>query len=155
LKGVLLVTMDAHEGLKSAITQVLTGGSCQRCWVHFMRNILAHMPHGDQAMVATPTRTIYAQPNQEAAGRQLQAVFDAMQSRWPNASQILPEAEDDILVYMSFPVELWKRIYSNNVLERLHKEVRRRTNVVGVFPDEASVTVSWERFSRKKTMNGQ
>jgi transposase-like protein len=136
---VQLVTSDAHEGLKAAIAQVLTGTSWQRCRVHFMRNVLAHVPHGDQAMVAAALRTIYAQPNQEAAKRQLQAVYDAMQPRWLNAAQILLEAEDDILAYMSFPVEHWKRIYSNNVLERLHKEVRRRTNVVGVFPDEASV----------------
>ena len=74
-----------------------------------MRNVLAHVPHGDQAMVAAALRTIYAQPNQEAAKRQLQAVYDAMQPRWLNAAQILLEAEDDILAYMSFPVEHWKR----------------------------------------------
>jgi len=139
LKGVQLVTSDAHEGLKAAISQVLTDASWQRCRVHFMRNILGHVPRGDQAMIAAALRTIYAQPNQEAARRQLRAVYEAMQPHWPNAAQILIEAEDDILAYMSFPVEQWKRIYSNNVLERLHKEVRRRTNVVGVFPDEASV----------------
>jgi putative transposase len=139
LKGVQLVTSDAHEGLKAAIAQVLTDASWQRCRVHFMRNILAHVPRGDQAMIAAALRTIYAQPNREAARRQLRAVYDAMLPRWQNAAQILIEAEDDILAYMSFPVEQWKRIYSNNVLERLHKEVRRRTNVVGVFPDEASV----------------
>ena len=139
LKGVQLVTSDAHEGLKAAIAQVLSGASWQRCRVHFMRNILSHVPHGDQAIVAAALRTIYAQPNQDAARRQLRAVYEAMQTRWQNAAQLLLEAEDDILAYMSFPVEHWKRIYSNNVLERLHKEVRRRTNVVGVFPGEASV----------------
>jgi len=139
LKRVQLVTSDAHEGLKAAISQVLTNASWQRCRVHFMRNILAHVPRGDQAMIAAALRTIYAQPNQEAVRRQLRAVYDAMLPRWQNAAQILIEAEDDILAYMCFPVEQWKRIYSNNVLERLHKEVRRRTNVVGVFPDEASV----------------
>lgn len=139
LQGVQLVTSDAHEGLKAAIAQVLSGASWQRCRVHFMRNILAHVPRGDQAMVAAALRTIYAQPNQEAARRQLRAVYDAMQPRWPNAAEVLIRAEDDILAYMVFPLEHWKRIYSNNVLERLNKEVRRRTNVVGVFPDEASV----------------
>jgi putative transposase len=104
-----------------------------------MRNILSHVPHGDHAIVAAALRTIYAQPNQDAARRQLRAVYEAMHTRWQNAAQLLVEAEDDILAYMSFPVEHWKRIYSTNVLERLHKEVRRRTNVVGVFPNEASV----------------
>jgi putative transposase len=90
-------------------------------------------------MVAAALRKIYYQPNQQAARRQLRAVYDAMAHRWPNAAEILIRAENDILVYMFFPIEHWKRIYSNNVLERLNKEVRHRTNVVGVFPDEASV----------------
>lgn len=139
LNGVQLVTSDAHEGLKAAIAQVLSGASWQRCRVHFMRNLLCHVPRGDQAMVAAALRTIFAQPTQEAARRQLCAVYEAMRSRWPKAAQVLSDAEADILAYMVFPQEHWKRIYSNNVLERLNKEVKRRTNVVGVFPDEASV----------------
>ena len=139
LQGVQLVTSDAHEGLKAAIAQVLAGASWQRCRVHFMRNLLSHVPRGDQSIVAAALRTIYAQPNQEAARRQLRAVYDAMLPRWPIAAEVLIKAEDDILAYMAFPTEHWKRIYSNNVLERLNKEVRRRTNVVGVFPDDASV----------------
>ena len=139
LQGVQLVISDAHEGLKAAIAQVLSGASWQRCRVHFMRNLLSHIPRGDQSIVAAALRTIYAQPNQEAARRQLRAVYDAMAPRWPKAAEVLLEAENDILAYMLFPAEHWKRIYSNNVLERLNKEVRRRTNVVGVFPDEASV----------------
>ncbi len=89
LLGVQLVTSDAHEGVNAAIAQVLSGTSWQRCRIHFMRNVLAHVPHGDQAMVAAALRTIYTQPNQEAAKRQLQAVYDAMQSRWLNAAQIV------------------------------------------------------------------
>jgi putative transposase len=138
LQGVQLVISDAHEGLKKAIGEVLSGASWQRCRVHSMRNLLAHVPRGDQAMVAAALRTIYAQPNQEAARRQLCAVYEAMAPRWSRAAEVLLEAENDILAYMAFPIEHWKRIYSNNVLERLNKEVRRRTNVVGVFPDEAS-----------------
>lgn len=139
LKEVQLVISDAHEGLKAAVAQVLSGSSWQRCRVHFMRNLLSHIPRGDQAMVAAALRTIFAQPEQDAARRQLRAVYDVMAPRWPKAAQLLMNAENDILAYMVFPKEHWKRIYSNNVLERLNKEVKRRTNVVGVFPDEPSV----------------
>lgn len=103
LKGVQLVTSDAHEGLKSAIAQVLSGTSWQRCRVHFMRNLLSHIPRGDQAMVAAALRTIFAQPSQEAARRQLRVVYDVMASRWVKAAQVLINAEDDILAYMIFP----------------------------------------------------
>ncbi len=139
LSEVQLVISDAHEGLKVAIAQVLSGASWQRCRVHFMRNLLCHVPRGDQAMVAAALRTIFAQPTQAAACQQLRAVYDAMLSRWPKAAQVLSAAETDILAYMLFPQEHWRRIYSNNLLERLNKEVKRRTNVVGVFPDEPSV----------------
>ena len=139
LQGVQLVISDAHEGLKAAIAQVLSGASWQRCRVHFMRNLLSHVPRGDQSIVAAALRTIFAQPSQAAASRQLQAVYEAMLSRWPQAAQVLQQAEHDILAYMTFPSEHWTRIYSTNVLERLNKEVRRRTDVVGVFPDEAAV----------------
>ncbi len=139
LRGVQLVISDAHEGLKTAIAQVLTGSAWQRCRVHFMRNLLAHVPRGDQSIVAAALRTIYAQPSPEAARRQLRAVYEAMQSRWPQAAQVLLQAESEILAYMSFPPEHWARLYSTNVLERLNAEVRRRTDVVGIFPDAASV----------------
>jgi transposase-like protein len=134
LKGVQLVTSDAHEGLKKAMGQVLAGVSWQRCRVHFMRNLLAHVPRGDKSMVASALRTIFAQPDRQAAGVQLAEAVQAMQRRWPKAAELLAKAEDDILAYMAFPPELWTRIYSTNPLERLNKEVKRRTNVVGVFP---------------------
>lgn len=139
LKGVQLVTSDAHESLKGALGQVLTGVTWQRCRVHFMRNLLAHVPRGDKSIVAAALRTIFAQPDRQAAGVQLAEVVQAMQRRWPKAAQLLAQAEDDILAYMAFPAELWTRIYSTNPLERLNKEVKRRTNVVGVFPDGGSV----------------
>ena len=139
LKGVQLVTSDAHEGLKKALGQVLTGVTWQRCRVHFMRNLLAHVPRGDKSIVAAALRTIFAQPDRPAAGAQLDEVVQAMQRRWPKAAELLAQAEDDILAYMAFPAELWTRIYSTNPLERLNKEVKRRTNVVGVFPDTGSV----------------
>jgi transposase-like protein len=139
LKGVRLVTSDAHEGLKSALDQVLGGASWQRCRVHFMRNILAHVPKGDKSMVAAALRTIFAQPDREAAGQQLAEVVLAMRARWPKAAELLAEAEEDILAYMAFPPEHWTRIYSTNPLERLNKEIKRRTYVVGIFPDQPSV----------------
>jgi transposase-like protein len=138
LTGVQLVTSDAHEGLKRALGQVLAGVTWQRCRVHFMRNLLAHVPRGDKSMVAAALRTIFAQQDRQAAGVQLAEVVQAMQRRWPKAAKLLVEAEDDILAYMAFPAELWTRIYSTNPLERLNKEVKRRTNVVGVFPDGGS-----------------
>jgi transposase-like protein len=138
LKGVQLVTSDAHEGLRAALGQVLAGVSWQRCRVHLMRNLLAHVPRGDKSMVAAALRTIFAQPDRQAAGAQLAEVVKAMRPRWPKAAELLAQAEDDSLAYMAFPREHWTRIYSTNPLERLNKEVKRRTNVVGVFPDEAS-----------------
>jgi len=139
LKGVQLVISDAHEGLKLAINQVLTGTSWQRCRVHFMRNVLAHVPKRDKALVAALIKTIFAQPDRQAAGEQLKQVAQAIYKRWPKAAELLEKAEEDILAYMAFPQKHWTRIYSTNPLERLNKEVKRRTNVVGVFPDQPSV----------------
>jgi transposase-like protein len=139
LHGVQLVISDAHRGLKAAIDAIFHGASWQRCRVHFMRNVLALIPKAEKAMVAALLRTIFAQPHREAAGEQLGLVCDLLAKRWPNAAQLVRSAEDDILAYMAFPTEHWKRIYSNNPLERLNKEVKRRTNVVGVFPDVPSV----------------
>lgn len=139
LKGVRLVISDAHQGLKGAIEQVLTGASWQRCRVHLMRNVLAHVPKGDKSMVAAAMRTIFAQPNREAAGQQLAEVVQAMQPRWPKAAQVLERGAEDSLTYMAFPMEHWTRIYSTNPLERLNREVKRRTDVVGIFPDAPAV----------------
>jgi transposase-like protein len=139
LKGVALVISDAHLGLQEAISTVLHGASWQRCRVHFMRNVLAHIPKGDKAMVAAALRTIFTQPNQDAARGQLAEVVHALEQRWPKAAAVLAGGEMDVLTYMSFPGEHWTRIYSTNPLERLNREVKRRTNVVGIFPDVASV----------------
>lgn len=139
LQGVQLAISDAHEGLKAAISQVLPGTSWQRCRVHFMRNLLAHIPQGDKAVVAAAVRTIFAQPSRQAAGEQLAEVVQAMHSRWPKAAALLQAAEEEVLTYMAFPQSHWTRIYSTNPLERLNKEVKRRTHVVGVFPDQDAV----------------
>jgi transposase-like protein len=137
--GVQLVISDAHEGLKTAIGQVFTGATWQRCRVHCLRTLLAHVPEAKQALVAAAVRTIFAQPNRQAAGQQLQEVVQALQGRWPDAARTLTQAEEDILAYMAFPQDHWTRISSTNVLERLNKEVKRRTDVVGVFPDVPSM----------------
>jgi transposase-like protein len=139
LQGVQLVISDAHEGLKEAIATVLTGAAWQRCRVHFMRNVLAHVRKGDKAMVAAALRTIFTQPNREAARQQLGEVAQAMASRWPRAAEVLIAGEEDVLSYMTFPPPHWTRIYSTNPLERLNREVKRRTNVVGIFPNSDAV----------------
>jgi len=139
LKGVQLAISDAHQGLREAAETVLIGASWQRCRVHFMRNVLAHVPKGDKAIVAAALRTIFAQPNQEAASQQLTEVVGAMRPRWPKAAQVLVAAEHDVLAYMAFPPSHWTRIYSTNPLERLNREVKRRTNVVCIFPNAESV----------------
>src|SRR5262249_24564897 len=133
--GVQLVVSDAHEGLKAAIEAVLQGASWQRCRVHFLRNLLARVPQRDKAVAAALGRTICAQPDRAAGGRQVREGARRVESRWPQAAQVLQAAEDDILAYMAFPPEHWTRRYSTNVLERLNREVKRRTDVVGVFPD--------------------
>jgi transposase-like protein len=139
LKGVQLVISDAHQGLKAAVSTVFAGGSWQRCRVHFVRNVLAHIPKGDKAMMAAAVRTIFAQPDRKAAGQQLRYVAETISTRWPKASQLLLSAEEDVLAFMAFPRVHWTRIYSTNILERLNKEVKRRTKVVEIFPDTSSV----------------
>lgn len=139
LHGVQLVVSDAHEGLKAAIASVLQGASWQRCRVHCLRNLLARVPQRDKAVVAALVRTIFAQPDRQAAGQQLREVARLLEGRWPATSPLLLAAEDDVLAYMAFPREHWTRLYSTNVLERLNREVKRRTDVVGVFPDESAV----------------
>ena len=139
LKGVQLVISDAHKGLRAAMTTVLTGAAWQRCRVHCMRNVLAHVSKRDKSIVAAAIRTVFAQPSQEAARQQLAEVVRAMETRWPKAAEVLVAAEDDVLTYMTFPPEHWSRIYSTNPLERVNREVKRRTNVVGIFPNAASV----------------
>jgi putative transposase len=139
LHGVQLVISDAHEGLKNALDAVLTGATWQRCRVHFMRNLLAHIPHADKAQVAAVVRTVFAQPNRAAARQRLTIVAGELQPSWPKAAQLLEEAEEDILAFMSFPQVHWRRLASNNLLERLNREIRRRIDVVQVFPDQPSL----------------
>jgi putative transposase len=139
LSGVRLVTSDAHRGLKGAIEAVLQGASWQRCRVHFMRNALSLVPKAAQQMVGATIRTVFAQPDSESARQQWRRVSDGFRHRFPRLSELMEEAEEDVLAYAAFPQEHWQKIWSNNPLERVNKEVKRRTNVVGIFPNEAAV----------------
>lgn len=138
LHGVRLVTSDAHEGLRQAVAAVLHGASWQRCRVHFVRNALALVPKGMQALVAATIRTVFAQPTAEQAREQWRRVADGFRARWPRLAALLDEAEGDVLAYLSFPREHWRQVWSTNPLERLNKEVKRRTDVVGIFPNPAA-----------------
>src|SRR5262249_60562339 len=111
------------------------GASWQRCRVHFLRNLLARVPQRDKAVVAALVRTIFAQPDRRAAGQQLREVARLLESRWPQAAPLLLAAEDDVLAYLAFPPEHWTRLYSTHVLERLNRELKPRTDLVGGFPD--------------------
>jgi len=139
LCGVRLVTSDAHRGLKGAIEAVLQGASWQRCRVHFMRNALSLVPKAAQQMVGATIRTVFAQPDANSAREQWRRIADGFRSRFPRLTALMDEAEEDVLSYAAFPAEHWQKIWSNNPLERLNKEVKRRTNVVGIFPNEAAV----------------
>ena len=138
LHGVRLVTSDAHEGLRQAIAAVLHGASWQRCRVHFVRNALALVPKGMQTLVAATIRTVFAQPTAETAQAQWRHVADGFRSRWPRLAALMDEAESDVLASLAFPREHWRQIWSTNPVERLNKEVKRRTNVIGIFPNPAA-----------------
>jgi transposase-like protein len=139
LSGVRLVTSDAHPGLVDAIAATLPGASWQRCRTHCMRNLLTRVPKAAQAFVATMVRTIFAQPDATTVREQYLRVLAQLEERFPEAADLLAEAEPDLLAFTAFPKEHWRQLWSNNSLERLNKEIRRRTDVVGIFPDRASI----------------
>jgi putative transposase len=139
VRGVKLVISDAHPGLKQAVKEVFLGAGWQRCRVHFMRNLLARVPKSAQAMVAATVRTIFDQPDRPAAEAQLLQVVEALGARFPAVTQLLLEAEGEILTFYDFPPEHRRQIYSTNPLERLNKELKRRSAVVGIFPNRAAV----------------
>ncbi len=139
LAGVKLVSSDAHPGLVDAIAATLPGAAWQRCRTHFMRNLLTRVPKSAQSFVATMVRTIFAQPDAATVREQHARIVDQLQTRFPEAATLLDEAGADLLAFTGFPKEHWRQLWSNNSLERLNKEIRRRTDVVGIFPDRASI----------------
>ena len=139
LSGVKLVISDDHKGLTGAIAAVLPGCSWQRCRTHFMRNVLCRVPRSAQPFVATLVRTIFAQPSADEVQAQLGRVVMQLEDRFPEVGRMLEEAAPDITAFSSFPVEHWRQIWSNNPQERLNREIRRRSDVVGIFPDRSSI----------------
>jgi len=135
LSGVRLVISDAHEGLKAAIATVLSGAAWQRCRVHFMRNLLATVPQAMREPIAAIVRTIFAQPDHASALTQLHKVSEGLRARFAQAAALLEDAAEDILAHKHFPEEHRRQLHSTNPLERLNKEIKRRSNVVGIFPN--------------------
>jgi putative transposase len=139
LDGVQLVISDHHLGLKQAISSVFVGAAWQRCRVHFMRNVLARVPKASVEMVAAAIRTIFAQPNAQHVRSQLTEVTTMLAPKFPDVAAMLTDATEDLLAFSTFPQAHWRKIWSTNPLERLNGEIKRRTNVVGIFPNDAAV----------------
>ena len=139
LSGVALVVSDDHKGLKAAIAAVLPGAVWQRCRVHFGRNLMTRVPKASQGMVATLVRTIFEQPDHDSVWAQHARVVDQLAGRFDDAATMLADAAEDLLAFSTFPAEHWSNVRSNNPQERLNKEIRRRTDVVGIFPNRAAV----------------
>jgi len=139
LRGVKLVVSDAHEGIKAAVTKVLCA-TWQRCRVHFMRNALAHAGKSGRRVVSAFIGTAFAQETAQAASIQWRAVADQIRPKVPKLATIMDEAEQDVLAYMSFPKEHRTKLHSTNPIERLNGEIKRRTDVVGIFPNEEAIS---------------
>jgi transposase-like protein len=138
LRGVKLVISDAHEGLKAAIRRVF-GATWQRCRVHWMRNALAYVPKSQQSMVAAALRQAFIQPDRAQANQVLRHVADQLREKWPKLAVFIDESEADVLSYLDFPEQHRGKLHSTNPLERLNKEVKRRADVVGIFPNEPAI----------------
>ena len=139
LAGVQLVISDAHSGLIKAISTTMQGAGWQRCRVHFMRNALAKVSKGHAEMVAATIRTIFAQPGQKEVRAQVDKVADMLTEQFPAVAQLLLDAKTDLTAFSDFPRAHWQKIWSTNPLERLNREVKRRTDVVGIFPNPAAL----------------
>lgn len=139
LSGVQLAISDAHAGLKRALAELLPGASWQRCRTHFMRNLLAKVPKAKQGEVVAEMRSVFAQPDVKQVRAQFGRVVEKFEEEVPAAAETLIDAEEDLLSFCGFPREHWRQIWSNNPQERLNREVRRRTNVVGVFPNREAI----------------
>jgi putative transposase len=139
LSGVKLVTSDAHAGLVAAISATLAGAAWQRCRTHYAANLMAITPKSSWGWVKALLHSLYDQPDAESVHAQFDRVVDALTEKLPAVAEHLDEARADILAFTAFPKEIWRQIWSNNPNERLNREIRRRTDVVGIFPDRASI----------------
>jgi len=139
LTGVKLVISDAHTGLKKAITRTLPGTSWQRCMVHFMRNVLSHVQKNAKDYVSAALKTVFNQQTRKDAGDAMGRLIALLEDKYPTVAELVMAAEDDVLAYMAFPTTHWRQIRSTNPLERLNREIRRRTDVVGIFPNDAAL----------------
>ena len=139
LGGVRLVISDAHAGLTAAIRKCMTGASWQRCRVHYARNLLACVPRSSQEMVAAAFRSVFALGTKEEVEARWDEVTDTLDERFPKAAESMRRARTDVLAFTSFPRAHWRKVWSNNPLERLNKEIKRRSNAVGIFPNDAAV----------------
>lgn len=139
LRGVQLVISDAHEGLRAAIPAVLNNVAWQRCYVHFMRNVLDKVPRASQGLVKAVLKTVFTQGTLQDAKLAMTRALDTVEPRWPRAAAVMRDAEDEVLTHYAFPAAHRRQIRSTNPLERLNKEIRRRTRVVGIFPNEPSL----------------
>jgi transposase-like protein len=139
LTGTRLVISDAHLGLKAAIKRMFQGCSWQRCRVHFLRNLLSHVPKAGQDMVAAAMKAVFVIQKPEQVRAHWQQVTEMLRKQFPGAVSVMEAARDDVLAFLHFPHEHWRKIWSTNPLERLNKEIKRRTNVVGIFPNDAAI----------------
>jgi putative transposase len=139
LAGVQLATSDAHAGLVEAIGATLPGASWQRCRTHYARNLSTKVPKTAQPWVLTLLRTIFDQPDADQVHAQFARVVEGLEAKFPAAAEHLAGAEADLLAFTAFPREVWRQVWSNNPQERLNKEIRRRTDVVGIFPDRSAI----------------
>ncbi len=138
LRGTKLVISDAHEGLKAAIRRVM-GSTWQRCRVHWMRNAQSYAPKGQQNMVSAALRQAFIQPDRTSASHTLRLVADQLRAKWTKLGAFIDDSETDVLAHMDFPAQHRTKIHSTNPLERLNKEVKRRADVVGIFPNEGAI----------------
>jgi len=154
LRGVKLIISDAHEGIKAAVTKLMNA-TWRRCRVHTMRNALAHAGKSSRRVVSAFMATAFAQDSAEAAKVQWRRVADQLRPKLPKLAAFMDGAEADVLAYMSFPAEHWPKIHSTNGLERLNGEVKRRTDVVGIFPNDEAIVRLVGASSWSRTMNGR
>ncbi|XVN56807.1 IS256 family transposase [Cyanobium sp. BSA11S] len=140
LTGVKLVISDAHVGLTKAIRRMLQGCCWQRCRVHFVRNLLQRVPKAHQGMVTAALRSVFSQEDAVGLVERWDDLAASLAERFPRAAELMAQAKEDVLAFRHFPQQHWKKVWSTNLLERVNEEVKRRTRVVGIFPNDASIT---------------